>query len=150
MNHVVHAEASSTASADAVFAILIDTERWPTWAPFDEAVLAKPGVSDREGVGAERSFRKGRTHSYEQVVAYEAPTHFAYVLVRGMPLRSYRADVRIAPTDTGCTITWHSEFQTSFPTIGTIYRMALQRFIADLAARLARTAERSPSQPIRS
>ena len=125
-----------------MFALLADTDGWTRWMTFDEAALSKPGDHDPEGVGAERRFRKGRTRSHERVVDFAPPNHFGYVLLSGMPLRKYRADVRVTPTATGSAITWDSAFETSFPTPGRFYRMALQRFIDDTISRLARAAER--------
>ena len=49
--------AESTASPEAVWALLAEVGTWSEWAAFDESVLERPGSGDPEGVGAIRRFR---------------------------------------------------------------------------------------------
>jgi hypothetical protein len=118
-----------------------DTENWPRWARFDSAVLERPGSPDRQGVGAIRRFTKGRSHNREEVVAYEPPNRFAYMLLEGLPLDDYRAEVVMTPTGGTTTITWTSTFRVRPPRLAWPYRVALGRFIADTVNRLAKASE---------
>jgi hypothetical protein len=93
-------------------------------------------------VGAIRRFQVGRTTSIERVVAYEPGRRFGYELISGLPLVNYRSDVTFTSRpDGGTDLVWHSTFEPRHRGTGWIYRMALQRFIADLVVRLARQAE---------
>ena len=144
-NQTIHITGTSTAAPHRVFEVLIDTARWPDWAPMSAAEIQQPAAGDEpEGLGAIRRFTTGRTVSVERVVAFDRDRAFSYELISGLPLLDYRADVTLEPTAGGGTaITWHSEFRPKRPGTGWIYRLALKRFIGDLVSRLARTAERA-------
>ena len=150
MTQMVQIVVSSPAAPAAVFALLADTGGWTGWAGFDEAELVSPATgAEPEGVGARRRFRKGRTRTREEVVAFEAPGHFGYRLLEGMPLVDYRGDVTVEPEGTGSRITWRSTFRPKWPGTGWLYRIGLQRFLRDLAGRLADHAARPAPDPAR-
>lgn len=139
--HVVDSRVATPGSPEAVFARLADVSTWTTWAGFDEAAQQRPGASDGHGVGELRRFRKGRTRTVEEVVAFEPSRRFSYELRSGLPLEGYHADVDLTARPGGGTdIHWHSSFRARYPMTGWIYRRVLQRFIADLAVRLGASA----------
>ena len=74
-----------------------------------------------------------------EVVAFEPPTHLAYVLRKGLPIQGYRADVTLAPTPSGGTdITWASTWDADTgPT--TFWR----RFLTFTLGRVARDLAKS-------
>ena len=81
----------------------------------------------------------------EEVVAYDAPSHFAYQLLSGQPLDGYRSDVRLTPLpDGGTRIVWESRFGTHGVT-GWLWvqvvRWVLKRWSADLATGASRAAQ---------
>jgi Polyketide cyclase / dehydrase and lipid transport len=128
MNQVVQTHETTAAPPERVFALLADTENWPKWSGHDRAELVRPGSPDRQGVGARRAF--------------EPPHHLGYVLVSGLPVKDYRADVTVAALDGGGTaIDWRSTFRPSWPGSGFLIRRALQIFITRAARSLARAAE---------
>ena len=51
------------------------------------------GAPEPGGVGAIRKLGRWPVYGREEVVASEAPSHHAYVLLSGQPVRNYRADV---------------------------------------------------------
>lgn len=130
---------TSTAAPEALWARLSDVATWKDWGPWDSAEIESPGSPDPEGVGAVRRFRYLRRVTRETVVAFDPPGRLAYDLVSGLPLRNYHAEVTIVPEGDGSRLEWHSRFDVTF--VGRIVRPALARFIRDVAARLARTAE---------
>ena len=139
--------AISAAAPSAVFALLYDVSTWPQWGDWETAELEEPGSPDPNGVGAIRSFT-GHARSREQVVAVEPDRHLAYILLSGIPIRGYRADVRLTPIATGgTTITWRSSFRSKIPGLTGLIERRLQAFIADTAVRLARAAEVRAGQP---
>lgn len=130
MNQVVHAVGTVAAPPDAVFALLADPEGWPAWSGHDRGEVVSAGPGDPSGLGSVRAFTVGRYRSVEEVVAFERPGHFAYVLRSGLPVRGYRADVRLEAAPGGATsITWHSEFRPLVPGTGPFLRRRLQGFI---------------------
>lgn len=140
-NGVIDVKATSDAPPKAVFALLLDVSTWPRWGDWETAELEQPGAPDPNGVGAIRSFI-GKARTREQVVAVDQDRHLAYILLSGIPIRGYRADVRLAPTSAGGTeISWRSSFRSKIPGLTGLIERRLQAFIADTAVRLARAAE---------
>jgi hypothetical protein len=129
-------------SPEATFAALADESSWPDWSPMDSGELERPGPADPHGVGAIRRFRTGRSVSRERVVALDppgpdAPGALGYELLSGLPIRDYRARVELTPRDGGTEIRWRSTFHAKVPFTGWIYRLALGRFIGQVADGLA-------------
>jgi hypothetical protein len=141
MSHVAHAEAESTASIETVWELLSTVATWPTWSRHKLARLEREGSPTPDGVGAIRILGldpvKATKCNREEVVAFDAPTHFAYRLLSGQPLDNYRSDVRLNPLPGGGTrITWESRFDTHGVTGWSwvlIVRLVLKRWSADLA-----------------
>jgi hypothetical protein len=146
--HHINQSATSTASPDAVWALLSDVTTWASWAPFDASELESPAPSgDPNGVGAHRCFRMKRRTTREEVVAFEPGSHFAYELRSGIRgVRDYRADVTLAPLPNGGTeIAWRSTFDAPFGT-GWLVVAGLGRFIGQVARALASAAEGHPAR----
>ncbi len=134
----------SSAPIERVWDILVDTRSWNVWGRFRTAKLEHLGELSDDGVGAIRVFGNAPILSREQVVVSDAPKHFAYTLLSGMPVNNYRADVFLASTSSGTTITWKSGFDSARPAFtGGFFAWFLKRFITDTAKRLARYAETS-------
>jgi carbon monoxide dehydrogenase subunit G len=66
----------------------------------------------------------------------------SYELLSGMPLRDYRADVRLTPAGEGTLITWASSFQCVFGT-GWFWRRFMNGVLSKMAGQLAVAAENS-------
>ena len=119
----------SCASPEAVYDLLANGSTWPTWSGIDSFELAEPGDEGGESLHAVRHFRTGRTTSIEQLVELVPGRRLSYVLLSGLPLRDYRADVDLLPSDGGTLIRWRSTFVAKRPGTGWLYRRALARFI---------------------
>ncbi|MDD2857327.1 MAG: SRPBCC family protein [Candidatus Nanopelagicales bacterium] len=139
----VSSTAQSTASAEAVFAVIADGSTWPHWSAIKTFTLQTPGADGAEGVGAVRRWNSGLMTTIEQVVEVEAPTKFAYTLLESklVLVRDYRADVVITPTATGCSVQWSSEFRPKVPGTGWFWRIALGKLGASLASGAAEYAQ---------
>jgi uncharacterized protein YndB with AHSA1/START domain len=144
----VEATAWSAAPPASVFGLLVDGSTWPTWSGHDAAELVERGEGDGDGVGAVRVLHRGRTRSRERIVELVPDRRLGYVLISGLPLRDYRANVDLTPERGGTAIRWSSEFEPQRPGTGWLYRFALNRFMGTaaeaLAARAAEVADASP------
>ena len=127
--HKVSAESWSEAQPEVVFGLLREGASWPTWSPLGSFELEREGRDGGESLGAIRLFRTGRYRSHEEIVALDPNRRFSYGLVKGLPLRGYRADIDLEERDGGTAIRWRSSFDAKVPGTGWIYRRALSRFI---------------------
>ena len=130
----------SAASPETVYALLADGSTWPTWSGIGSFELRSPGVAGGESLNAVRVFRTGRTTSVERLVELVPGRRLSYVLVDGLPLDDYRADVDLMAADGGTLIRWHSTFSAKRPGTGWLYRLVLRRFIGQGVRGLAEYA----------
>jgi uncharacterized protein YndB with AHSA1/START domain len=130
----------SDAPPERVFALLEDAPGWKDWTRFSVARYEREGDPPPHGVGAIRNLGFRTFTSREEVVAYEPPHHLAYVLLKGVPVREYRADVTLTPDGTGTLITWTSTFEPKYPGTGWLMSAFLTAVLHDFARRLARHA----------
>jgi hypothetical protein len=137
------AEATSTASPEAVFAILADATGWKEWAGWfiRESFWEREGTPPPGGLGAIRKVGAKPVYGREETVAYQPPSHYAYRILSGQPVKSYRADVELTPFDGGTRIRWSGRFEPSVPGTGTFMRFYFGRLVAGFGRRLATYAE---------
>jgi hypothetical protein len=132
-----------------VYRLLRSGVTWPTWSPIDSFELERTGPDGEEGLGAIRLFHTGRVTSREEIVELVPDRRFSYSLLRGLPMRGYRADIDLEPHDGGTTIRWQSRFHAKYPATGGVlrrfFRRFLQRCVDGLAAHAAEAAERAAS-----
>lgn len=143
-HHVVELERTTTAAPEVVWRWLADAASWKEWTRLTDTRLEREGSPTPDGVGAIRRFARSGGSSLEEVVVFDPPRHLAYVLLRGLPIVNYRADVRLEPLGAGTRIRWHSEFDTKYPGTGAPMRAFLRMFLGDTATRLAARAEQGP------
>ena len=135
--------ARSAAPPARVFAILADATSWPQWAGpvIGHASWEREGIPAPGGVGAIRKLGRAPVFAREEIVAYEPPTHHAYTIVAGNPVRNYRADVHLVPDGDGTRITWRATFDPVVPGTGALLNAFYRRLIGGTAKRLAAYAE---------
>ncbi len=139
----VEARAMSTASPSEVYALLIDRPTWPSWSPIDTFELERPGHPDRQGLGSIGILRTDKHAMHEQIVELVTDRRMSYVLLSGLALRNYRANVDLEPSDGGTAIRWASSFNPKVPGTGRTYQKALTKAINNFATGLAMAATRS-------
>lgn len=144
--HEIDVTVTTQADPATVYALLRDGASWPTWSPIGSFELERPAADEPEGLGAVRIFRTplpiGQSESHEQIVELIPDRRFSYALISGLPIRDYRADVDLTPTDDGGTsIRWHSTFRGgAMPGSGTFYELVLGKFVTRVARGLAARA----------
>jgi Polyketide cyclase / dehydrase and lipid transport len=140
---VIDVTVRTGADPASVYALLADGATWPEWSPLDSFELIAPGDGAPEGLGAVRLFTTGRHKSRERVVTCQPGEVFAYELQAGLPLRDYRAVVRLTSTPEGTAINWRSTFRPKVPGTGWLYRRELGKFIRRTVEGLAAAADRA-------
>ena len=103
------------------------------------------GAPSAEGVGAVRRFTRYGMGSREEVLAWDPPTHLAYAILSGFPVRNYRADVTLSPDTGGTRILWTATFDERVPGTARLTASVLRRMIRGFASGLADYAAKSPS-----
>ncbi|WP_106403431.1 SRPBCC family protein [Actinocorallia populi] len=138
MTRTASASAVTTASPEQVFRHLAEAGAWPVWMRVPtRSRRARSGAPDPDGVGAVRAIFPMR----ERVVAYEPPAHYAYVMETPMPIRDYRADVRLTPLDGGGTrIDWEARGGAVVPGTGALVGRTLGLLTRWLSGSLAEHA----------
>ena len=105
--------------------------------------LLREGSPDPDGVGALRRFAVGPFGSCEEVVEFEPLTHLGYVARKGIPVRSYRADIVLRPDGAGTAITWTASLTPLVPGTGASSSGLYQRVRSTL-----RPGTRALRQPV--
>lgn len=127
----------------AVWADLVDGGSWPSWSPLGRYELERSRTAppDLAPLGEIRTFHTkqlvGESHAREEVVEVVPQRRLSYVLLDGMPLDGYRADIDLTPVDGGTEIRWRSTFTARRTWMGPVYRRLLGVFIQRCADGLA-------------
>jgi hypothetical protein len=135
-------EQPSSAKPEAVYDVLMDLDRWSDFMPGVSAASWELRGAPDTGVGGVRRVRVGLTVSHDRIVDGTRPHHHAYVasLPRYVPLKDYKADVRIEDQQSGSLIVWTASCTRRFP--GALSQSKLQTTYERIAAALAQEAER--------
>jgi hypothetical protein len=91
-------------------------------------------------VGTVRWLAYQRTTTGEQVTEVQPGRRMAYTVLRGIPVRNYRAQVTLTPTATGTHIEWVAEWDRTLA--GRIVRRKLRTVYPVVVACLVAAAER--------
>jgi hypothetical protein len=140
---VVDVSARSSASREAVWALVADPRTWSDWGAWSSAEVLREGTPAPGGLHAVKRLKAFPTVVTEEVTVFEPPARMGYELRSGLPLRGYRAEITLEDAPGGGTdVRWRARFEPKLPTTGALYQRVLTRFTADAAERLARAAER--------
>jgi len=122
-----------------VWDTLIDHRGYKTWTPVLRSELEQVGTPDMNGVGALRALGVGPILAKELVVEFEPETfHMAYELVKGVPVRGYRADVYLTADGDDTELVWRGRFQSAPPGLAKVLNAFLRKVVADTAKGLDR------------
>jgi hypothetical protein len=121
-----------------VWPLIGEAGRWKEWSFLDRSDLLRTGEPAPDGVGAVRRFTRFGVGSQEEVVAWEPPHHLGYRMLKGFPVRNYRADVTCTPDGSGTAIRWSATFDTKIPGTGRLMTAVLHRTISRFATGAAR------------
>ncbi|TDD80766.1 SRPBCC family protein [Actinomadura rubrisoli] len=147
MPHEIEATATCYAAPEVIFKHLCVAEAWGEWGAFlARARRERAGDDHPNGIGAVRTIPPWR----EQVVVYDPPRHYGYVVLAGPTPRRFRADVTLEPHGTDTLIRWRGMFDGRVPGTGPLTRAVLRRRLGAYARRVAWHSERcEPGCPAR-
>ncbi len=140
----IEASAVSTASAAVIYAMLLDRPSWPSWSPLGSFEPEHDGIDGPQSVGATGTFVTRRTRAHEEIVELRPNERLSYVLLDGMPLTGYRADIDLSPEANGTKITWRSGFVARTGTAW-FYRGMMRVLLGKMVRGLAVAAARQPA-----
>ena len=135
----VEAEGVARAAPPVVWELVANAGRYPEWGPWSAGGYHSPG--DRDGVGAIRWFRYGRTTTVEQVLESEPGRRLVYTVVKGIPVRNYRAEVTLTPEGQGTHIRWSASWDRTLG--GRMVHRRLRSMYPDIVSRVIAAADRA-------
>lgn len=135
-------EQRTTATVADLWPLIGEAARWREWSFLTRSGLEREGDPTPDGVGARRRFTRYGVGSTEEVLAWDPPSHLAYTIVRGFPVRHYRADVHLVPDGDGTLIRWSATFSGVIGAADGVTELVLRRLLTGFARDLARYAER--------
>lgn len=131
---------TSSGSPAAVYRLLVDGPSWPTWTDFVRVEIERPGDGGAP-VGEIRINITRVTRVREQCVDAIPDRRYGYVMLEGLPLRDYRANVDIEPAPQGASIRWRATYVYEGPPgTGWLFHLVLSAFVARTARQLAARA----------
>jgi hypothetical protein len=137
---MINRTATTDATPDIVYALLLDRATWPTWSPLESFEHESDGIDGPNSLHAIGTFVTGRTRSREELVELVPDRRLSYALLSGLPLRDYIGTVEIDVGWNHTTVRWRSTFVAPFGT-GWAFRFGLGRFIGRTVEGLARAAD---------
>ena len=143
----VEAEGVAQAAPEAVWELVANADRYSEWGPWSASGYENLGGQAPDGAGVIRWMRYGRTTTVEKVLESERARRLVYTVVKGIPVRNYRAEVTLSPVGEGTHIRWTANWDRTLP--GRVVHRTLRTLYPDIVGRLVAAAERNalPAQP---
>ena len=137
----VEAEGTSLADVDAVWALVADANTYAQWGPWNDGGYDPPARGPSLP-GAVQWFRFGRrTTSVEKILEVDAPLRIVYTVLRGMPVKNYRAEVTLTPNvPNGTSIRWTATWENTL--MGRLVRRKLQKVYRQVMVALVAETDR--------
>ncbi|QBS44627.1 SRPBCC family protein [Nocardia sp. CS682] len=134
------ATATSAAPPAVVWRLLLDSRTWPLWSTVDALVPERCSGLDpngRDGVGAVRAFRTGRTVTGERLTGLVEEKQLTYEDAFNWSLRNYQAVIDLVPAAAGGTIIhWYGTYSARWG-MGWLLQRVMRRVMQQMADGLA-------------
>jgi uncharacterized protein YndB with AHSA1/START domain len=143
----VEAEGVARAAPEVVWELVANADRYSEWGPWSASGYENLGAQPPDGAGVIRWMRYGRTTTVEKVLESERARRLVYTVVKGIPVRNYRAEVTLSPEGERTHIRWTASWDRTLP--GRVVHRSLRTIYPDVVGRLIAAAERNalPAQP---
>jgi uncharacterized protein YndB with AHSA1/START domain len=141
------AERTARATPAAVWSLVSDVTRYPEWGPWRAAEYRRPGDTSPRGPGAVQWLQSSHRYlfrypvSIEKILEVEEGRLLAYAVIGGIPVRNYRAEVRLTPAGDGTQIRWAASCDATAR--GRLVWRSLTTFYPQIVDALAAAAERA-------
>jgi uncharacterized protein YndB with AHSA1/START domain len=147
----VEAAAEQTAHVppEVVWTLLSDVMTYPQWGPWRKSGYRSEGDAAANGKGTvywlQGSKRYGFRYpvSVEQILDVDPGKRLAYTVLRGIPVRNYRAEVTLTPSPDGTLIRWGASWDRTI--MGRLVCPSLRNLYPVIVAGLVKAAEASRS-----
>ena len=136
----VDAEGTTSADPEIVWSIVADANSYPRWGPWQDGGYRPPAAGpSREGFI--QWFRYGRrTVTVEEILEIDQPRRLVYRVVRGIPVRNYRAEVVLTPGQgQGTAIRWSAAWDDTL--LGRIVHRKLRQLYPQIVLALVTEAD---------
>ena len=137
----VEAHGVTRAAPQVVWELVADAGRYSQWGPWSASGYENLGDQAPDGAGVIRWMRYGRTTTVEKVLVSDRGRRLAYTVVKGIPVRNYRAEVTLSPQGAGTRIRWSASWDRTFP--GRLVHRRLRTLYPRILSCLIAAADRS-------
>jgi len=136
----IQEEVRIDAPAERVWNVVREHERMKEWTGL-RAELLRPGIDDRNGVGAVRKLGIAGSGAEEEVVEFVPGERYVYRLLRGAPIRNHRGAVMLIPEGSATRVRWAVRFEAAVPGTGGALAAVLGRVFRASLLRLKKLVE---------
>jgi len=137
----VAAEQTTRATPEAIWALVSDASSYPQWGPWSAGGYQRPGDTSPRGPGAVQWLRSSHraylryATTIEKILEAEEGRRLTYTVLKGIPVRNYRAEV----THVRWAATWDATMG------GRIVLRTLRKIYPEIVADLVTAAETAHS-----
>jgi len=136
-------EREVAAPPETIFAVLTDHARYADFTPLRRSTLEREGEPAPGGVGAIRVLSSLGPPLREEVIAYQAPSRFAYKLLSGAPLRDHVGTVELSAGAAGRTrVVYAVRTTPTLPLLGPLVLAVARQAIRNLLGGIVKESER--------
>jgi uncharacterized protein YndB with AHSA1/START domain len=133
----VEAEGTTRAAVETVWSLVSDANTYSNWGPWIDGGYDPSGKGPSQPGSIQWFKFSRRTTSVEKILEVDAPSRIAYTVVRGIPVKNYRAEVTLTPDAHGGTsILWAATWDTTLMgrlvhrRLQAVYRQVMDALIA--------------------
>jgi uncharacterized protein YndB with AHSA1/START domain len=136
----VEAEGVAQAPPEVVWKLVANADRYSEWGPWSASGYEDLGAQAPDSAGVIRWMRYGRTTTVEKVLESERARRLVYTVVKGIPVRNYRAEVTLSPQGDGTHIRWSASWDRTLP--GRVVHHTLRSLYPRVVSLLVAAADR--------
>jgi uncharacterized protein YndB with AHSA1/START domain len=135
----IEAEGITSADPEAVWSLVADANGYPSWGPWNDGGY-QPAAEGPSRKGSVQWFRYGRHTTVEEILEVDEPRRLVYTVLRGMPVRNYRAELTLTPAaPKGTTVRWTATWDGTF--MGRMVHRRLQQIYRQVMTDLVAAAD---------
>ncbi|MFF3226509.1 SRPBCC family protein [Nocardia suismassiliense] len=121
-------DAVIAAPRDVVYRLFADRESISPYLPI-KVKLTKPGLTEREGVGAQHLLGVGPLGVTEEITKLVPGERMEYKIVKGAPVKRHVGVVTFTDADNGTLVSYTMESEPSLPVPAKVLEFGLKNLI---------------------